>query len=170
MPCSIQSSFSRKHGKPGTKYQVAACRSHKPSRCSSSTTALRCLGLQSLYGDVRPCQFSSKIQHICGDSYILIFLHPYMHTVPLNPFTCICFIRIPTPQQHFLQAYTFRDYLANMLIKKNQIGDHALPRRGFGLSTPSGAERKGATLSNTRHRRPRESRQRASHEPRSKHR
>jgi hypothetical protein len=31
--------------------------------------------------------------------------------------------------------------------KKNQIGDHALPQRGFGLSTPSGAERKGATPS-----------------------
>jgi hypothetical protein len=49
---------------------------------------------------------------------------------------------------------------------KNQIGDHALPQRGFGLSTPSGAERKGASPSNTRHRRQHESRQRATHEPR----
>jgi hypothetical protein len=53
--------------------------------------------------------------------------------------------------------------------KKNQIGDHALPQRGFGLSTPSGAGRKGATPSNARHRRQRESRKRAMHEPRSKH-
>jgi hypothetical protein len=42
--------------------------------------------------------------------------------------------------------------------KKNQIGDHALPQRGFGLSTPSRAERKGATPSNPRHGRKRESR------------
>jgi hypothetical protein len=53
--------------------------------------------------------------------------------------------------------------------KKNQIGDHALPQRGFGLSTPSGEEGKGATPSNTRHRRQRESRQRATHKPRSEH-
>jgi hypothetical protein len=45
--------------------------------------------------------------------------------------------------------------------KEKQIGDHALSQRGFGLSTPSEAERKWATLSNTRHRRRRESRQRA---------
>jgi hypothetical protein len=41
--------------------------------------------------------------------------------------------------------------------KKHQIGDHALPQRGFGLSTPGGAEWQGATPSNTRHRRHRES-------------
>jgi hypothetical protein len=29
--------------------------------------------------------------------------------------------------------------------EKNQIGDHALPQRGFGRSTPSWAEGKGAT-------------------------
>jgi hypothetical protein len=33
--------------------------------------------------------------------------------------------------------------------KKQQIGDRALPQWGFGLSTPSGEERQGATLSNT---------------------
>jgi hypothetical protein len=53
--------------------------------------------------------------------------------------------------------------------KSPQIGDHALPQRGFGLSTPSGAERKGATPCNTRHRRKRKSRQRAMHELRSEH-
>jgi hypothetical protein len=52
---------------------------------------------------------------------------------------------------------------------KNQFENHALPHRGFGLSTPSGAEWKGATPSNMRHRRLRESRQGATLEPRSEH-
>jgi hypothetical protein len=33
--------------------------------------------------------------------------------------------------------------------KKKQIGDHALPQRGFGLGTPKGAEGAGATPGNT---------------------
>jgi hypothetical protein len=33
--------------------------------------------------------------------------------------------------------------------KKKQIGDHALPQRGFGLGTPEGAEGEGATPGNT---------------------
>jgi hypothetical protein len=55
-------------------------------------------------------------------------------------------------------------------IQRNtpQIRDHALPQRGFGLSTPIGAVRRGATPSKRR-RRQRESRQRATHEPRSEH-
>jgi hypothetical protein len=35
------------------------------------------------------------------------------------------------------------------LLKKRQVGDHALPQRGFGLSTPEGAEGGGATSGNT---------------------
>jgi hypothetical protein len=53
--------------------------------------------------------------------------------------------------------------------KTPQIGDNALPQRGFSLSTPSGAEQKGPTPSNTRNRRQRESRRRATHKPRSEH-
>jgi hypothetical protein len=41
--------------------------------------------------------------------------------------------------------------------KKTQIGNHALPQRGFGLSTPSKAEREGATPSNTVRRQQRKS-------------
>jgi hypothetical protein len=35
--------------------------------------------------------------------------------------------------------------VVRVLKKKKQIGDHALPQRGFGLGTPEGAERGGAT-------------------------
>jgi hypothetical protein len=52
---------------------------------------------------------------------------------------------------------------------KIHIGDHVLPQRGFGISTPSGAEREGTTPSNTRRKLQHESRQRAMHEPRSEH-
>jgi hypothetical protein len=51
--------------------------------------------------------------------------------------------------------------------KKNLIGDHTVPRRGFGLSTPRGAEWGRAMPSKTGRRRQREREQRAMHQPRS---
>jgi hypothetical protein len=45
--------------------------------------------------------------------------------------------------------------IAEFVFKGLQIGDHALPQRGFGLSTPSGAQREGVTPSNTGRRRQR---------------
>jgi hypothetical protein len=60
------------------------------------------------------------------------------------------------------------DRLITPQKKRNQIGDHALPQRGFGISTPSGVEQEGAAP-NTRHRWLRKSRQRATHDPRSEH-
>jgi hypothetical protein len=47
--------------------------------------------------------------------------------------------------------------------------DHALPHRGFGLSTPRGAGRAGTTPSNTGRRRQRKRTQRARHQPSSEH-
>jgi hypothetical protein len=94
----------------------------------------------------------------------------YAVTQPLAFFFC-CVTASQPPKKKNFRAFRRECFPVCMHtpLKKNQIGDHALPQRGFGLSTPSGAERKGATPSNTRHRRQRESRQRAAHEPRSGH-
>jgi hypothetical protein len=45
--------------------------------------------------------------------------------------------------------------------KEKQIGGHAQPQRSFSFSTPRGAEREGATPSNTGRKQHRESRQSA---------
>jgi hypothetical protein len=53
--------------------------------------------------------------------------------------------------------------------KKMQIGDHALPQRGFGLGTPEGAETGGVTPGNTRPGRQQERAQATMHQTSSKH-
>jgi hypothetical protein len=53
--------------------------------------------------------------------------------------------------------------------KKRQIGDHALPQRGFGLCTPEGAEGGWATPGNTGRGRQRERTQAPVHQTSSKH-
>jgi hypothetical protein len=60
------------------------------------------------------------------------------------PVTGLLFAQNPP---HFFPKKYFYLLAAHVTLKKKtkQIGDHALPERGFGLSTPSGAERKGGT-------------------------
>jgi hypothetical protein len=53
--------------------------------------------------------------------------------------------------------------------KKKQIGDHALPQRGFGLGTPEGAEGWWATPGNTGGGRQQERAQATVHQTSSKH-
>jgi hypothetical protein len=49
----------------------------------------------------------------------------------------------PHPEESLLDQNVGMEHM-----QINVIGDHVLPSGGLGLSTPSRAERKGATLSN----------------------
>jgi hypothetical protein len=97
--------------------------------------------------------------------------HHREHTTLLSCGDCVHGVRSfqgTHEPMHAYDAEAMVHLLESHVKKRNQIGSHALLQGGFGLSTLSGAERKGTMPSDTRHRRQRESRQRATHEPRSR--
>jgi hypothetical protein len=65
--------------------------------------------------------------------------------------------------------YMYKEAMLRARLKKRQIGDHALPQRGFDLGTPEVAEGMRATLGNTGRGWQREGAQATVHQTSSKH-